>query len=370
MSKNDIYVNKPTLPDLRELLPLLESIWSSAQLTNNGPLVQRLTGELETYFNAPHVALCNNGTLALLCALKACGLPKGSEVITTPYSFVATSSAIVWAGLKPVFVDVDPHDYNIDATKIEAAITENTSAILPVHCYGRPCKVSAIQSIADVNDLAVIYDAAHAFGVNCDCGELLSQGTASVVSFHATKVFNTFEGGCVVTKHPEIKRQIDLLTNFGFLGETEVSGIGINAKMSEFNAAVGLLQLKDIDTAIAQRHSVHTYYMQHLQDLPGLSLPSDEGYSSNYGYFPVLIEDHCKIDRDEVYRALKSEGVFPRRYFYPLISDFPDYAGFRKVDALDSARSLSKAVLCLPIYPSLTTDDLRRICILLRNLVS
>ncbi|WOJ96771.1 DegT/DnrJ/EryC1/StrS family aminotransferase [Congregibacter brevis] len=362
MPKSELFVARPNLPEIEELLPLLESIWDSSQLTNNGPLVQKLSRQLESYFQTAHVTLCGNGTLALICALKSLKLPVGSEVITTPYSFVATASAIVWAGLKPVFVDIEEDGFNISASAIAAAVTENTSAIVPVHCYGKPCDVQAIQDIADHHGLSVIYDAAHAFGVDCDCGSLLSHGDASIVSFHATKVFHTFEGGCVVTKNTELKEQVDLAINFGFRSETEVDGIGINAKMSEFNAAIGLLQIDRVDDLIAARKKAHEHYNQALASVACVTLPSDKGYRSNYSYYPVLVSKECKLDRDALYNELKSFGVFARRYFFPLITDFESYKDFRKGNDLPNAQRAAEQVLCLPIHPSLDTKDLDRVC--------
>lgn len=362
MPKSEIFVARPNLPDIEELLPLLESIWDSSQLTNNGPLVQKLSRQLESYFRAPHVTLCGNGTLALICALKSLNLPEGSEVITTPYSFVATASAIVWAGLKPVFVDIEEDGFNISPSAIDAAVTNKTSAIVPVHCYGKPCDVHAIQDIADRHELAVVYDAAHAFGVDCDCGSLLTHGDASVVSFHATKVFQTFEGGCVVTDNAALKDKLDLAINFGFRSETEVEGIGINAKMSEFNAAVGLLQIEKVHELITARQHIHEIYRKELSGLDGLRLPSDKGYRSNYSYFPALINDECKLSRDALYSELKLSDVFARRYFFPLITDFESYSGFRRGSELPNARRVAERVLCLPIHSSLTAEDLNRVC--------
>jgi dTDP-4-amino-4,6-dideoxygalactose transaminase len=362
LSKRDLFVTSPHLPPLDDLIPLLAGIWDRNQLTNRGPLVQQFEEALRDRLCVPHVTLCGNGTLALLVALRAMNLPGGSEVITSPYSFVATASAIIWAGLKPVFADVSAGGFNLDPQSVERAVSSNTSAILPVHCYGTPCDGPALQQIADKHDLKLVYDAAHAMGCDCDCGEMLTWGDASTMSFHATKVFSTFEGGCVVTSNEEVKRSVDQLINFGFRDETHVDGIGINGKMSEFNAAVGLLQLDALDELIAAREHVYRSYRECLSGLPGLELPHFRQKRSNYGYFPVLVGDAKDGKRDALYHALKSDGIHTRRYFYPLIPEFPDYREFRQADGLARARDLAGRVLCLPIYPALTQDDVARVC--------
>jgi dTDP-4-amino-4,6-dideoxygalactose transaminase len=362
LSKKDIFVARPSLPPIEQLLPLLEKIWDSNQITNNGPLVRQLEAALAQYLRVKHVTLCSNGTIALLCALKALNLPEGSEVITTPFSFVATASAIVWAGLKPVFVDVRAGSFNIDPQEIIKAISPNTSAILPVHCYGTPCDTEEIQTLADKHQLPLVYDAAHAFGVDCDCGSLLSHGDASVISFHATKVFNTFEGGCVISNHIAMKQSVDRLINFGFIDETTIKGIGINGKMSEFNAAVGLLQLDNVEALIESRKAAYNNYNSRLSSIPALQMPHFENHRSNFGYFPVILDTASASDRDMLYDFLRTKGIYARRYFHPLIVDFPDYNAFKQIGSLTAARNLSDRILCLPIYAGITNEDIDRVC--------
>ncbi|MBV1774746.1 DegT/DnrJ/EryC1/StrS family aminotransferase [Burkholderiaceae bacterium DAT-1] len=352
--KEIIYVTKPDLPPFEDFLPLLKDIWDSKVLTNCGPYHQKLEAALCEYLGVEYISLFCNATIALVTALQA--LRVTGEVITTPYSFVATSHSLVWNGLKPVFVDVDPVSFNIDPSKIEAAITPETTAIMAVHCYGTPCDVDAIQKIADAYDLKVIYDAAHAFGVKDERGSVLNHGDMSVLSFHATKVFNTFEGGAIICKDAKTKRRIDNLKNFGILDETTVVAPGINGKMSEFNAALGLLQLQCVDAAIARRKLVAERYVDLLSSVQGIKIP-DTGsqYSRNYSYFPVLIEDGFPQSRDEVYALLRKHGIYARRYFYPLISDFSIYRNsvMNDAHALDVSKNVADSVLCLPIYPDL-----------------
>lgn len=321
------------------------------------------------YLGVEHVALFSNGTLALITALKA--LRITGEVITTPYSFVATAHSLLWNGIKPVFVDVEPKTFNLDPTKIEAAITAQTTAIMPVHCYGKPCDVDAIQKIADNYNLKVIYDAAHAFGVQCHCGSLLNHGDLSVLSFHATKVFNTFEGGAIICPDAKIKQRIDQLKNFGFVDETTVIATGINGKMSEINSAFGMLQLKHVDEALARRKSIDTVYREVLQDVPGIHCLQDAGEQvANYSYFPLLVETDYPLSRDKLYQKLKDNNIFARRYFYPLITDFPMYRSMPSAhcENLPVATSVAQKVICLPIYPTLSDSDIKRITSLLRNI--
>lgn len=357
----DIYVTRPHLPPLEEFLPYLEEIWKSRNLTNGGPFHQQLEAALCEYLRVPHVSLFANGTLALITALQA--LRVTGEVITTPYSFVATSHSLLWHGNKPVFVDIEPRTFNLDPERIEAAITSQTTAIMPVHCYGNPCDVSAIQKIADNYNLRLIYDAAHAFGVDNDGGSLLNHGDLSVLSFHATKVFNTFEGGAIVCQDLKTKQRVDHLKNFGFVDEVTVVAPGINAKMNEFSAAVGLVQLRHIDKTIRQRESIATRYLEELQSVNGLKLPST-GLSSrpNYAYFPILVEDYS-LTRDQLYQLLRREGIYARRYFYPLISDFPMYRGLPTASRanLPVAAHAADHVLCLPLYPTLTAEEQSRV---------
>jgi dTDP-4-amino-4,6-dideoxygalactose transaminase len=362
MKNEKVFVTQPYLPPLQEFVPYLESIWKSRVLTNCGPFHERLEQALCEYLGVEHIALFANGTLALVTGLQS--LRISGEVITTPYSFVATSHSLLWNGIEPVFVDIDPKTLNIDPAQIEAAITPHTTAILPVHCYGHPCDVDAIQRIADTYNLRVIYDAAHAFGVQCQGGSVLGHGDLSVLSFHATKVFNTFEGGAIVCPDAKTKIRIDRLKNFGHVGELNVVAPGINGKMSEFNAALGLLQLKYIDDAIARRKVIDVIYRERLRGVKGLRCLGDSGEKvANYAYFPILVDDDYPISRDDLYQALKDVGIHPRRYFYPLISDFPMYRGLPSShrDNLPVAAKAARQVLCLPIYPDLDLEVVEEI---------
>ncbi|NEO57263.1 MAG: DegT/DnrJ/EryC1/StrS family aminotransferase [Okeania sp. SIO3B5] len=355
---NPIFVTRPYLPPLEEFMPYLNKIWDSQILTNSGQFHQQLEQALCEYLGVNHIALFTNGTIALVTALQA--LRITGEVISTPYSFVATTHALLWNGIKPVFVDVDPHTLNLDPAKIEAAITPKTTAILPVHCYGYPCDVEAIQKIADNYNLKVIYDAAHAFGVKINENSLLNYGDLSVLSFHATKVFNTFEGGAIVCPDAKTKLRIDRLKNFGFVDEVTVVATGINGKMSEFNAAFGLLQLKYADEALSKREKIDTLYRKLLQDVKGISCLGGYGkQSSNYSYFPIMVEADYPLSRNGLYDKLKEKNVFSRRYFYPLISDFPMYKGLASANRsnLPVATDVASKILCLPIYPALTQDE-------------
>ena len=361
MNKN-IFVTQPYLPPLEEFIPYLKKIWESKNLTNCGPFHQQLEKELCEYLGVEHLALFTNGTIALITALQS--LRITGEVITTPYSFVATSHSLLWNGIKPVFVDIDPHTLNLDPAKIEAAITPQTTAIMPVHCYGHPCDTEAIQKIADNYNLKVIYDAAHAFGVRDEGGSVLRHGDLSVLSFHATKVFNTFEGGAIVCPDAKTKVRIDQLKNFGHVGEVTVVAPGINGKMSEFNAALGLLQLKYIDQVLARRKEIDTAYRQLLRGVKGIRCLQDSGEKvANYSYFPILVEADYPISRDDLYQKLKDNGIHPRRYFYPLISDYPMYRGLPSShrDNLPVAIAAAQKVLCLPIYPALETAQIETI---------
>ena len=326
MAAEKIYVTQPYLPPLEEFIPYLEQIWANKVLTNGGPFHQQLEQALCRYLGVPHISLFSNGTLALITALQA--LRIQGEVITTPYSFVATAHALLWQNCTPVFVDIEPHTLNLDPAKIEAAITPQTTAILPVHCYGNPCDTAAIQKIADNYNLRVIYDAAHAFGVQDAGGSILRHGDLSVLSFHATKVFNTFEGGAIICPDAKTKLRIDQLKNFGFVDETTVVAPGINGKMSEINAAFGLLQLKHMDEALAKRQSIDEAYRKGLKDVPGIRCLQSAGEEvANYSYFPILVEEDYPLSRDALYQKLKDNNIYARRYFYPLISDFPMYRG-------------------------------------------
>ena len=357
-----IYVTQPYLPPLGEFIPYLEKIWENKILTNGGPFHQQLEQALCEYLGVEHIALFTNGTIALVTALQA--LRVTGEVITTPYSFVATSHSLLWNGIKPVFVDIDPHTLNLDPGRIEAAITPQTTAIMPVHCYGHPCDVEAIQKIADNYNLKVIYDAAHGFGVQDAQGSILRHGDLSVLSFHATKVFNTFEGGAIVCPDEKTKVRIDQLKNFGHVGEVTVVAPGINGKMSEFNAALGLLQLKYIDQVLARRKEIDAAYRKLLKGVKGIHCLEDAGEKlANYSYFPILVGSEYPLSRDDLYQKLKDNGIHPRRYFYPLISDFPMYRGLPSAhrENLPVATVAAQQVLCLPIYPNLEMSDIDEI---------
>ena len=363
MSNKPIYVTQPFLPPLEEFMPYLEKIWENKILTNGGPFHRDLEQALCEYLGVKHIALFTNATIALITALQA--LRITGEVITTPFSFVATSHSLLWNGIKPVFVDVDPNTLNIDPAKIEAAITPQTTAIMPVHCYGHPCDVDAIQKIADTYNLKVIYDAAHAFGVDCHCGSVLNHGDLSVLSFHATKVFNTFEGGAIVCPDEKTKLRIDQLKNFGHAGEISVVAPGINGKMSEINAAFGLVQLKHIDDILAKRKAVDARYRENLKAVPGIHcLEGSDEKVANYAYFPILVKSEFRIERDQLNEVLKEKGIFPRRYFYPLISEFSMYRSLPSSSPgnLPCATQATKQVLCLPIYPDLELEVVDEIC--------
>ncbi len=361
-ARETIYVTRPALPPLEEFIPYLEQIWENRILTNGGPFHQKLEAALGEYLGVPFVSLFNNGTNALITALQA--LELTGEVITTPFTFVATTHAIVWNGLAPVFVDIDSQTLNLDPKRIEAAITPKTSAILPVHCYGNPCDVDAIEEIAQRHHLKVIYDAAHAFEVKSHCGSLLNHGDLSVLSFHATKVFNTFEGGAIVCRDAEMKRRIDCLKNFGFENEVTISSVGTNGKMSEFNAALGLLQLKYVDQSIAARRDIDQFYRERLRAISGITCVNNVGQqSANYSYFPIIVGDGFPLSRDELYQRLRSEGIYARRYFYPLISNLERYRSIDSADSkhLKTANDVANRVVCLPIYDGLNRTDVERI---------
>lgn len=362
MRNNNIYVTQPTLPPLEDFIPYLEQIWASKILTNGGNFHQQLEQALCDYLGVKHIALFTNGTIALVTALQV--LRITGEVITTPYSFVATAHSLLWNGIKPVFVDIDPVTLNLDPEKIEAAITPQTTAIMPVHCYGHPCNMNQIQKIADIYGLKVIYDAAHAFGVENNDGSVLNHGDLSILSFHATKVFNTFEGGAVVCPEAKTKQRVDHLKNFGFVDEVTVVAPGINGKMSEFNAALGLLQLKGHGEAVEKRRAVDALYRKGLTDVPGIELlPSTGETVANYSYFPMLVQSEYALSRDALYKKLQDNGIYARRYFYPLISDFPMYQGLSSAahSNLPVARKKSGQVICLPMYSLLEESDQERI---------
>lgn len=370
MQKNKpIYVTQPHLPPLQEFLPYLEQIWDSRILTNAGPFHEQLEQELCAHLGVKHLSLFCNGTVALVTALQAMRIT--GEVITTPYSFVATAHSLLWNGIKPVFVDIDPVTLNMDPARIEAAITPHTTAIMPVHCYGQPCDTRAIQKIADTYNLKVIYDAAHAFGVTDGDGSILNHGDLSVLSFHATKVFNTFEGGAIVCHDETTKLRIDRLKNFGFVDEVTVVAPGINGKMSEICAAFGLLQLKHVGQAIDRRSEIDRTYRQALAGIKGIQpLENASGKQHNFAYFPVLVQPGFPLDRDGLYEHLKQNGIHARRYFYPLITDFPMYRGLPSAQEtnLPVATDLARKILCLPIYPALNDADIERVVKVIRDL--
>lgn len=362
--ENKILVTSPLLPDLQDFNEYLRQIWDSKWLTNNGSFHQQFEKALAEYLGVEYISVFTNGTLPLITALQALGLKKG-EVITTPYSFVATTHSIWWNQLKPVFVDVEPTTGNIDPAKIETAITENTVAIMPVHVYGQPCDNERIDVIAKRHNLKVIYDAAHAFGVRKEGKSILEWGDVSTLSFHATKVFGTIEGGALICHSAEMKHQIDNLKNFGFRGETVVEAPGINGKMDEVRAAFGLLNLKQIDVAIEARHNVAMRYREVIDKIEGLSyLVEQSDIRYNYGYFPIFVDEaRYGISRDALYEKLKANNIFGRRYFYPLISTFEPYKDFPSaaLENLPIATKMAEQVLCLPMHHALSEEDVKRI---------
>lgn len=371
---NVINVTSPILPDLNEFLSYLDDIWARKWITNQGYYHRKLEDSLSSYLGTEYFSLFTNGTLPLITALQA--LRITGEVITTPYSFVATAHSLWWNGVKPVFVDVDFKTGNIDPDKIEAAITPQTTAIMPVHVYGIPCDIGRIQTIANKYNLKVIYDAAHAFGVDIDGYSILNYGDMSTLSFHATKVYNTIEGGGLVCHSEEMKQKVDHLRNFGFEDEVTVVEPGINGKMDEIRAAYGLLNLKQVDAAIAKRKLIASLYMEGLKDVKGIRLHypyfhllednrqrTTLNYKLNYSYFPIFIESSYGISRDELYFRLKKKGIMGRRYFYPLITEFSPYRGYLSAtrDNLPIANRLALEVICLPIYPDLSDKDIYKI---------
>ena len=358
-----ITVTSPLLPGLEEFNEVLKEIWASKWITNNGRFHKLLEKELAAYLRVPYISLFTNGTLPLITALQA--LRISGEVITTPYSFVATTHSLWWNGIKPVFVDIDPRTGNIDPNKIEAAITPKTTAIMPVHVYGKPCDTQRLQEIADQYGLKVIYDAAHAFGVEINGESILNAGDMSTLSFHATKVYNTIEGGALVMHDETTKKRIDYLKNFGFAGETEIVAPGINSKMDEMRAAYGLLNLKQVDVAIEARHQVAIRYRNALRNVSGISFFDDmPGVKHNYSYFPIFINaDEYGIARDELYFKMKEQNVMGRRYFYPLISTFTTYRGLPSAvpENLPEAHKMADSVICLPMHHVLSEKDVERI---------
>ncbi len=365
MSENSpIFVTRPALPPLDEFTEQLKKIWDSRIVTNNGPFHEEFEERLAQYLGVEHISLLSNGTLSLITALHVMSI--SGEVITSPFSFVATTHSLWWNNIKPVFADIEPGTFNLDPSKVEAAITERTTAIMPVHVYGNPCNQKELQRVADKYGLKLIYDAAHAFGVKVDGESLLNFGDLSILSFHATKVFNTVEGGAIVCRDRETKLRVDNLRNFGFTGEITVVETGINSKMNELQAAYGLLQLKYIDEYISKRRAVAYRYRELLSNKKGIRVLLDiEGVDHNYCYFPILIDSQLfGKSRDEVYELLQQHNIFGRRYFYPLISDFPPYRGLSSSgrENLPVASLVSEQVLCLPIYPDLPLESVEFIC--------
>ena len=363
-NREQILVTSPLLPDLKEFNKYLEQIWESKWITNNGSFHQQLEKALAEYLGVEYISVFTNGTLPLITALQALGLTKG-EVITTPYSFVATSHSIWWNQLTPVFVDIEEETCGMDPSKIEAAITPNTVAIMPVHCYGKPCKTTEIDAIAKKHGLKVIYDAAHAFGVRVNGESILNAGDISTLSFHATKVYNTIEGGALVCHSADMKHQIDNLKNFGFRGEVTVEAPGINGKMDEVRAAYGLLNLKQVDAAIEARHKVAEAYSTALRDVKGIRFFDDmPGVRHNYSYFPIFVEAELYgMTRDELYEKMKAANIYGRRYFYPLITAFDPYKDYPSAspENLPVATKIANQVICLPMHHALSEVDVARI---------
>ena len=363
-------MTQPYLPPLEDFIPYLEGIWERKILTNNGPIHEKLETALCDYLGVEHISLFTNGTIALITALQALKI-KG-EVITTPYTFAATAHSLLWNDITPVFVDIDPVTCNIDPHKIEEAITPNTTAIMPVHCYGTPCNVETIQSIADDYSLKVIYDAAHAFAVKDSKGEsLLKYGDLSILSFHATKIFNTFEGGAIVSRDAKTKKYIDHLKNFGITNETTIVAPGINGKMSEINSAMGLLQLKHMPYILERRRYLTERYVQALSDVKGITLPkwNDLDYIPNYSYFPIFIDGDYPLTRDGLFEKLAVNGIRGRRYFYPLVSEHSMYRQMQSsnIENLRNAYEVSRRVICLPLYPNLAESEQDRIVKIIEN---
>ncbi|OFY18595.1 MAG: aminotransferase [Bacteroidetes bacterium GWF2_33_38] len=355
-----INVTQPSLPSLEDFIPYLETIWENRWLTNNGPFHQQFEVELAKYLGVKYVSLFSNGTLALIASLQVLKI-KG-EVITTPYTFVATPHSLYWNNIKPVFCDINPNDCNIDVNKIESLITPETTAILPVHVYGAPCDTKKIDEIARTYGLKVIYDSAHAFGVKENGDSILNYGDLSVLSFHATKIFNTFEGGAIVCHDKEMKKRIDYIKNFGFEDEITVVAPGINAKMNEFQSALGILQLKNIDNLISSCKEKSIYYIENLKKTKGIRLLKEsEDVNYNYSYFPIFVENNYPITRDNLYQKLKDNNIYARRYFYPLVTKFSPYRSLVNSTSIKNALQISEQVICLPMYPDLEKEHQNQI---------
>lgn len=359
MIKLPITVTQPSLPPLEDVYPYLEKIWTNKILTNNGPLHKNLEDKITDYLKIENLVLFNNCTTALVCAIKYFDIID-SEIITTPFSFIATAHSILWTNNRPVFVDIDIETFNIDKNKIEKSITHKTKAILAVHVYGNPCDHQEINEIAEKYNLKVIYDAAHAFGVRDDNQSILNYGDLSVVSFHATKVFNTFEGGAIICKTKNEKNTLEKIKNFGFENEVEVDSIGLNGKLSEFNAAIGLLQLNAIDKLISKRKKLYEYYMEKIKNIKGLKFQKIKNLNGhNYSYFPIIIENDFHMTRDDLYNKLKLNHIYARRYFYPLISNTNFYKKIiHNNDKLEHSNYISDRILCLPMHAQLDEEHI------------
>jgi dTDP-4-amino-4,6-dideoxygalactose transaminase len=364
-----IYVTRPFLPPLAEFCAGLEEIWENAWLTNNGPIVQRFQRALCKYVDTDNVCLFNNGTLALQIALQ--GLRLSGEIITTPYTFVATTHALYWDKIRPVFVDIEPLHYTLDPAKVEEAITPWTTAILAVHVYGYPCRLQELADIARRHKLMLLYDAAHAFGVSVDRKPIGHFGDVSIFSFHATKPYHSAEGGMLTFSDPGVKQVFDYLKNFGFDGETEVVMPGTNAKMNELQALMGLQVLNYLEDIIMRRARIDALYRSRLRQVPGVHIPElpGAGVRFNYSYFPVEIDQaEFGLSRDDLYEALKSYNIFARRYFYPLVTDFACYRNLSHKDPLTVAATASQRILTLPIYDSLSLENAERICDIIEHI--
>ena len=369
LKKREIFVTRPTLAPFEDVLPLLKEIWNSRHLTNRGPILQRLEIELASFLGVKHVSLVANATLGCMLALRQAGIGPGDQVVTTPFSFVATAHAIRWLGATPVFADIDDRTLNIDPAAVERAITPATRAILAVHCYATPCDVDALERIARTHGIALLYDAAHAFGAELNGQSLLNHGDLSIVSLHATKVFNTFEGGAIISHDPETKMALDRLANYGSVGETDVNMLGLNAKMSEVHAAFGLAQLPYFRDDIQRRREVAKRYRDALQDVEGIDFVcGTDRDGHNFYAFPIRIGNEYPIGRAVLNTRLRDQGIYARRYFFPLISEFPMYSALPSARpcSLPVATAAAREVLCLPIYPELSSDDQQRVIDIVR----